>query len=143
MSFMTIRLCRWERLVHRLAIWACFRMTLPGPVTAQAPSAAHPVLQPVAGKWQIEPQTSLAWWQVNPHFNHLWATSCPRDPFWQPGEGASDGSAIDLYSLPNSHSGGRLSPPEEIPLFRRLVVMPLCGQAVAGEVVLPKASSWE
>src|SRR6266478_10196110 len=41
--------------------------------------------------WTIDPRTSLAWWQVSPHLNHLWATTCPEEPSWRPGEGRSSG----------------------------------------------------
>jgi len=36
-----------------------------------------------------------------------------------------------------------LSPPEQIPLFPRLEVKSVCGQAVVGEVVLPKTATWD
>jgi len=37
-------------------------------------------------RWVIDRKTSLAWWQMDPHYEHLWATTCPADPSWQPGE---------------------------------------------------------
>jgi len=105
----------------------------------------------VVGKWVIEPQASLAWWQVNPHLNHLWATTCPGDAFWMPGDGNTGGWKIDLSLLPADYgftgnyyrgSGRNLSPPEHIPLFHRKDVQRVCGEAVHGEVVMRDASGW-
>src|SRR2546425_12029730 len=46
-------------------------------------------------RWVVEPTTSLAWWQMVPHLHHLWATTCPGEPSWRPGEGRSSGWAIN------------------------------------------------
>ena len=46
-------------------------------------------------RWTADKRASLAWWQINPHLNHLWATTCPEEPSWRPGEGRSGGWVID------------------------------------------------
>src|SRR5882757_8516136 len=48
-------------------------------------------------RWTVDPKASLAWWQVSPHLNHLWATTCPGEPSWRPGEGRSSGWNINPY----------------------------------------------
>src|SRR6266853_1910588 len=47
--------------------------------------------------WTVDRKASLAWWQVSPHLNHLWATTCPGEPSWRPGEGRSSGWKINPY----------------------------------------------
>src|SRR5882672_8525183 len=46
------------------------------------PAAAHAQM-----RWVVDSRSSLAWWQVSPNLNHLWATTCPGDSSWRPGEG--------------------------------------------------------
>ena len=58
---------------------------------AAAPAQTH---------WTIDPKTSIAWWQMSPHLNHLWATTCPADPSWQPGEGRDEGWQVDYATRP-------------------------------------------
>ena len=43
---------------------------------------------------------SLVWWQVDPHYNHLWSTTCPNDPSWQPGEGRDAGWQVNYKTRP-------------------------------------------
>ena len=40
---------------------------------------------PAQTAWTVDPKASLAWWQINPHLGHLWATTCPQEPSWKPG----------------------------------------------------------
>lgn len=82
-------------------------------------------------RWAVEPKTSLAWWQVDPHYEHLWATTCPADPSWQPGEGRDPGLYTDYAARPKAISASRSD--ARIPLFPRYRVRPLCRQAVHGE----------
>ena len=95
-------------------------------------------------KYTIDPKTSIAWWQVNPHLNHLWATTCPEEPSWLPGEGRSAGSgwAVDATDIK--------LPPEfgeqdtiHIPLFPRYKVRPVCTEAVHGEFIAPDTVTWK
>ena len=87
--------------------------------------------------WTVDPKASLAWWQVSPHLNHLWATTCPEEPSWYPGEGRSSGFQI------------RPPPPKtgydtlHIPLYPRYDVSPVCSEAVAGRVLLPDTVRWQ
>src|SRR5688572_25266384 len=92
--------------------------------TLQAQSA-------VGTRWVIEPATSLAWWQVNPHFSHLWATTCPREPSWQAGEGRDQEYYVNYANKPKTYDAAH--PDARIPLYPRKTVRPLCGAALSGE----------
>ena len=93
-------------------------------------------------RWTVEANSSLVWWQMSPNFNHLWATTCPADPSWRPGEGVSGGGFIN--------PGLRLEPkgfanaPDTIrvPLFPRYKVRHLCAEAVRGEVTASDTVAW-
>src|SRR5712691_2040961 len=54
--------------------------------------------------WKVDPKGSLVWWQIDPHMNHLWGTTCPQEPSWRPGEGRSAGWYIDVM-LRSSKTG--------------------------------------
>ena len=105
--------------------------------------AAAAALLPVAGQAQapvrltIDKKSSLAWWQVNPHMEHLWATTCPQDPSWRPGEGASLGWAADFLAkgMSTGHST-KLADSSSIPLYPRRRVRPVCSEAVSGEITV-------
>ncbi len=92
-------------------------------------------------KLTIDPRSSLAWWQVNPHMEHLWATTCPSDPSWRPGEGRSLSWAADFLSkgMSTGHSN-QLVDSTEIPLYPRRRVRPVCSEAVTGEVAIDTVS---
>jgi hypothetical protein len=79
---------------------------------------------------QIDQQRSLVWWQIDPHFGHLWASSCPKDPSWQPGEGHSAGYYLNYAARPNI--GTTKASENKIPLFPRRTVRPNCRTAVSG-----------
>jgi hypothetical protein len=83
-----------------------------------------------AGSFRIDPARSLVWWQLDPHFGHLWATTCPSDPSWQPGEGHSGQYAINYKSRPKY----KLTKESEsrLPLFPRDTVRANCRRAVTG-----------
>jgi hypothetical protein len=124
---------RLERAFGLIALCACSGLMLTAPVSAQSQT------------WVVDERTSLAWWQMNPHIDHLWATTCPGDPSWQPGDGHSGGWSIDRDRLPDGHKGSSsaLSPSEHIPLFPREEVREVCTPAVAGEIVVGDASTWD
>jgi hypothetical protein len=84
--------------------------------------------------WTVDPRTSLVWWQIDPHYNHLWATTCPNDPAWQPGEGRDAGWQVNYRARPVLRDVGT-SDGAVVPLFPRIAVHPNCRQAVHGEVV--------
>jgi hypothetical protein len=85
-------------------------------------------------RYSAERRASLAWWQVNPHFAHLWATTCPADPSWQPGEGRSPQYYIDYLRRPEVKESGRRD--ERIPLYPRKRIRYVCKPAVAAVVEL-------
>jgi hypothetical protein len=92
-------------------------------------------------KFAVEPETSLAWWQVNPHLNHLWATTCPGDPSWRPGEGRSMAWAGEFLRQ-RSQTGYANVRDTVIPLYPRRRARPLCGEAVTGEVTVADRANW-
>jgi polyisoprenoid-binding protein YceI len=93
-------------------------------------------------RWTIDKKVSLVWWQVSPHLNHLWATTCPNEPSWRPGDNRSPGWAIrpDL-KLP---SGGNNNNDDtvHVPLWPRDRPHPVCTEAVQGVLVLPDTVTW-
>ena len=92
--------------------------------------------------WVAEPKSSLAWWQVSPHYNQLWATTCPNDASWQPGEGHSAGWSMKP-ALPIPRTGqGSLHDTIQVPYYPRGKVRPVCPEAVQGRVVLPDTATW-
>jgi YceI-like protein len=104
-------------------------VVLAGPLAAQSGPA----------RWVIERKTSLAWWQMDPHYEHLWATTCPADPSWQPGEGRDPGQYTDYTWRPKTIAADRSD--SRIPLFPRYRVRPLCRDAVRGEVTATDAAT--
>jgi len=92
--------------------------------------------------WTVDQKSSLGWWQVNPHYNQLWATTCPGDPSWQPGEGRSPGwNTNPTLNSPRSGQGGE-SDTIHVPFYPRRKVRSECPEAVQGQVVLPDTLTW-
>ena len=87
-----------------------------------------------SAKYSAEPRASLAWWQVDPHFGHLWATTCPGDPTWQPGEGRSPQYYIDYIRRHDIKESGVSD--RRIPLYPRKRVRYVCKPAVSAVVEL-------
>jgi hypothetical protein len=101
--------------------------------TAEAQSRA-----PV--RWVVEPATSLVWWQIDPHMGHLWATTCPRDPSWEPGEGRSAGwitRNTKRHSVVAASAGM-----ENTPLYPRGEVRPVCSRAMGGSFTVADPANW-
>jgi len=99
--------------------------------------------QPAAAqgvRWQVDHQASLAWWQVDPHYEHLWATTCPADTSWQAGEGRDAGLYTNYATRPKTVAAGRSD--KRIPLFPRFVVQPNCRNAIRGEITTPDTVRW-
>ena len=88
-------------------------------------------------RWTVDPKASLAWWQIDPHLNHLWATTCPQEPSWRPGEGRSAGWYIDqmLHSSKTGFANTRDT--INVPLYPRRRVRSVCAEAVSGTVSAP------
>jgi hypothetical protein len=84
---------------------------------------------------------SLVWWQVDPHFGHLWASSCPKDPSWQPGEGHSAGYYMNYAARPKISTNKASE--SKIPLFPRRTVRPNCRQAVSGSFTAADPTTWK
>jgi hypothetical protein len=100
------------------------------------------VAAPAQRHWIIDPNTSLAWWQMSPNMNDLWATTCPKDPSWRPGEGRSGGWDINP-KLKLARSGFASVPDTvHVPLFPRGTVTPVCAPAIRGEVVVADTLHW-
>lgn len=94
------------------------------------------------GRWTADTKASLAWWQVNPHMNHLWATTCPEEPSWRPGEGRSGGWSISQVFQPPKHGYAAVSDTTIIPLYPRRKVRSVCAEAVTAEVTVADTVSW-
>jgi hypothetical protein len=115
-------------LRHRIAALVAL---LPALAHAQAPSG-----------WLVDRKASLAWWQVSPHFNQLWATTCPHELSWRPGEGRSSGWIINpTLKAPKT---GQANVPDTIhvPFYPRPRVQSVCPEAVQGRVLLPDTLTW-
>jgi polyisoprenoid-binding protein YceI len=93
-------------------------------------------------RWAVDSKASLVWWQMSPHLNHLWATTCPEERSWRPGENRSSGWNIDP-KLKMPHTGyGNVDDTVRVPLFPRPRVTSVCSEAVRGRVVLPDTVGW-
>jgi hypothetical protein len=94
-------------------------------------------------QWTVESKSSLAWWQIDPHLNHLWATSCPAEPSWRPGEGRSSGYFINrMLRRPANKGDLNISDTVHMPLYPRPEARDLCNDAVTGQVVVPDTVTW-
>jgi hypothetical protein len=92
--------------------------------------------------WTVDRKASLAWWQVNPHFNQLWATTCPEETSWRPGEGRSSGWNINpALRRPKTGNAG-VSDTVHVPFYPRDTVRSVCSEAVEGRVLLPDTVTW-
>jgi hypothetical protein len=112
--------------------------SLPAALVGLLLAVATPQAQTV---WAVDRKASLAWWQVSPHLNHLWATTCPQEPSWYPGEGRTQGFTI----RPPSPQTGYANTPDtvHVPLYPRYQVGVVCTEAVIGRVVLPDTVKWQ
>lgn len=108
-----------------------------GAVAAASAPAQAQELRLVADK-----KSSLAWWQINPHMNHLWATSCPGEPSWRPGEGRSSGWVIGKMFKPPKHGDAAISDTTIVPLYPRRRVRPVCAEAVTASVTIKDTTKW-
>lgn len=93
-------------------------------------------------RYTVDPKSSLAWWQVNPHMNHLWATTCPEEPTWRPGESRSAGWIIGAGLRAPKHGHGGDSDTTIIPLYPRFMPLPVCTEAMRGEIVVADTTRW-
>ena len=115
------------------------RRTLAVALVAPLPAIATAHAQIV---WTVDRKASLAWWQVNPHFNQLWATTCSAEKSWRPGEGRSPGWTINpALHRPKTGNAG-VSDTVHVPFYPRDTVHSVCSEAVDGRVVLPDTVTW-
>lgn len=103
-----------------------------GPATAQEASVT----------WAIQPETSVAWWQIDPHYAHLWATTCPRDPSWQAGEGRDPEAPMSEVGRRDVTPHAKPEDPDRIPLYPRQEVRAVCRRAVSGTVTVRDTAAW-
>ena len=92
--------------------------------------------------YKVDPISSIAWWQVVPHLNRLWATTCPEERSWLPpaghDAGSEDASAIGKPTWKQLDTN--LVP---IPLLPRGRVRPVCAHAaIHGEIVTLDTLTW-
>ena len=92
----------------------------------------------------VDTKSSLAWWQVQPHMGHLWATTCPEDPSWF--AGASHSSQY-RYNIAMDPMKGRVSSVKEmarapIPMYPRPSAQAMCTPAVRGEIAVADTARW-
>ena len=87
-------------------------------------------------RWTADREASLAWWQINPHMSHLWATTCPEEPSWRPGEGRSAGWVIGQTLSPPKQGYAAVSDTTNIPLYPRRKVRSVCTEAVTATVLV-------
>ena len=106
-------------------------LLLTAPAAAQAPT-----------RWTVDTRTSLAWWQMSPNLGHLWATTCPGDSSWRPGEGRSSGWTISKSLKMPASGDASVDDTVHVPLFPRHQVNATCVEAVRGEVVAPDTVHW-
>ena len=93
-----------------------------------------------AQTWTIDSKASLAWWQLSPHLGHLWATTCPQDPSWQPGESRGAGFILDK-SKRKEVPLIQVDDPR-VPLYPREKVADVCTEAVGGVVAIGDSVRW-
>lgn len=93
-----------------------------------------------ATRYAVEARASLAWWQMDPNFSHLWATTCPDDPSWQPGEGRSPGYYVDYYRRHKTAEAGVHD--DRIPLYPRTRIRYVCRQSVIGQFDVVDSATW-
>lgn len=97
----------------------------------QQPAAAQ------STRYTVDNSRSLVWWQIDPHFGHLWATTCPHDKSWQPGEGHSAGYYINYKTRPKIRTTHESE--TRLPLFPRDTVRANCRRAVSGTITTTDA----
>lgn len=88
-------------------------------------------------RWTVAAKSSLAWWQMNPHMNHLWSTTCPQEPSWRPGVERSTawmmGRLMGAPTKPDTTN---------VPRYPRPSARDVCAEAVRGEVITPDTITW-
>jgi hypothetical protein len=116
------------------------------PRLARAAVLAGLFAAPVNGRaqvvWVVDQRASLAWWQVSPHFNQLWSTTCPNEISWRPGEGRSPGWTINPNLRAPKTGQANVEDTVHVPFYPRPIARSVCRRAVEGRVVLPDTVTW-
>jgi hypothetical protein len=112
------------------------------PMFALAALVTLGVRAPAQVRLTVDPKASLAWWQVNPHLNHLWATTCPEEPSWRPGEGRSAGQVIAKGLHGTKQGYAAVSDTTVVPLYPRHTVRSVCTEAVEGDFLVADTVHW-
>ena len=93
-------------------------------------------------RFSIDARTSLAWWQIDPNYGHLWATTCPDDLSWQPGDARSAGGNINVKSRKEVVASASSSRDRTAPLYPRGEVHAVCRHAVRGGIIATDTINW-
>jgi polyisoprenoid-binding protein YceI len=93
-------------------------------------------------RFTVDPRYSLGWWQVDPHLQHLWATTCPQEPSWRPGEGRSGGWSIGAGLRNPAQGYAAISDSGKVPLYPRFEALDICTEAVTGEITIADTTQW-
>lgn len=93
-------------------------------------------------KFEVDPLSSIAWWQVLPHLNRLWASTCPEERSWLPPAG-HDAGGEDASDIGKTTWKVQDSSQVPIPLLPRYRVRPVCSKkAVHGELIASDTTTW-
>jgi hypothetical protein len=92
----------------------------------------------------VDSRSSLAWWQVQPHMGHLWATTCPQDTNWYAGALHSPEYRyrLDKDPMRGRAYGGKAATDTPIPIYPRATASARCAPAVRGEVTANDSAGW-
>jgi hypothetical protein len=80
---------------------------------------------------------------MSPHLNHLWATTCPEEPSWRPGEGRSAGWVIGQGFKPPKHGYAGVNDTTIVPLYPRHEALSVCTDAVSGQILVADTAQWQ
>jgi hypothetical protein len=86
------------------------------------------------GQWVIDEQSSLAWWQMDPHLGDLWGTTCPSESSWHAGR--------EQDPMKHPKTGYAAVSDTVVPLYPRPVAQSICKTAVSGEFSVADTVSW-
>ena len=93
--------------------------------------------------WVVDQIYSIGWWQVSPHFNQLWATTCPNEYSWQPGEGRTPGWIVNPDLQQPKFGKGSGPDTIHVPFYPRSKIMSKCPKAVEGSINVPDTVAWK
>jgi hypothetical protein len=74
--------------------------------------------------------------------NHLWATTCPGEPSWQPGDERSSGWTVDESKAPKTGHSNQIDT-IHVPIYPRPAASENCSPAVRGEIAANDTVNWK